>query len=54
MKTVEAHRRYLARIAKAHGWFAQPFCIIAWLDESGDVVDSVSYVGLDRDLIMRA
>lgn len=54
MKTVEEHRRYWAGIAKRHGWFAQPFCIIAWLDESGDVTDSVSCKGLDRDLIMRA
>lgn len=54
MKTLEQHRRYWERFAKHHGWYVQPFCIVAWLDESGDVTDSVSWEGLDRDLIMHA
>lgn len=54
MTVIEKERRYWARIAKANGWFAQPFCVIVWLDESGNVADSVSYEGLDRDLIMHA
>lgn len=52
MKTIEAHRRYWARIAKQHGWYVQPFCIIAWIDEYGAVTDSVSYKRLDHDIVV--
>lgn len=53
MNSVEEHRRYWAGIAKRYGWFAQPFCVIVWLAHNGEVMDSVSYQGLDRDIIVR-
>jgi hypothetical protein len=34
-----------------HGWYVKPFHIVAWVDEQGRIRDSVSYKGLNRDMI---
>jgi len=49
---IEEHRIWWTKVAKENGWYAQPFFIQVWLDDNGEVVDSVSYRGLDRDLVL--
>jgi len=49
---IEEHRKWWAQIAKENGWYTQPFFIQVWIDEDGEIEDSVSYKGLDRDWIL--
>ena len=50
MKTLEEHRSFWAGIAKRNGWYREPFYVVTWLRGNGEIVDSVSYDGLDRDM----
>lgn len=49
---IEEHRKWWAEIAKENGWYSQPFFIQVWVDSEGEVEDSVSYKGLDRDWVL--
>jgi len=52
---IETHRAGWADVARQHGWYTEPFHVIVWLDEqTGEVLDSVSHRGLDRDVIAYA
>lgn len=48
---INTHREYWAEIARSNGWYTDPFFIHVWVDCNGEVVDSVSYRGLDRDIV---
>jgi hypothetical protein len=50
-EALEQHRAFWANIARKHGWYVKPFHIVAWVDEQGHIRDSVSYQGLNRDMI---
>lgn len=48
---LETHRGYWADIARSNGWYTEPFYVHVWIDDKGDIADSVSYRGLDKDII---
>ena len=52
MNDIEYHRKFWADIAKGLGWYKEPFHVIVWLDERGQIKDSVSYDGLDKDIAL--
>ncbi len=39
---IERHRRFWVQVAEQHDWYTEPFYIQVWLDDKGDVADSVS------------
>ncbi len=51
MNSIEQKRELWAEIAKANGWHSEPFFVQVWIDKEGQIVDSVSFAGLDRDII---
>lgn len=51
-KDIETHRAKWARVARANGWYSEPFYIQVWVNESGEITDSVSFSGLALDLIV--
>ena len=53
MSSIEQKRELWAGIAKANGWYSEPFYVQVWVNEGGDIVDSLSFRGLDRDIIER-
>jgi hypothetical protein len=48
---IETHREFWAQVAIEHDWYVTPFFIHVWIDENQEIVDSVSYKGLSRDVI---
>ncbi len=46
------HRRYWVDIARRHGW-RNPVHIIGCVDAHGQLLDSASYDGLERDILLR-
>jgi len=50
--SIEQCRQIWARIAKKNGWYKKPFSVQVWVDASGDITDSVSHRGLDKDYIL--
>lgn len=51
MFQIEEKRQFWAEVAKNNGWYAEPFHVQVWLNEEGEVVDSISFRGLERDII---
>jgi hypothetical protein len=51
MNSIELKRELWAGIAKENGWYSEPFFVQVWVDKEGQIVDSVSFAGLDRDII---
>ena len=49
---INEHREFWAKIAKQNGWYVEPFFVQVWIDESGNVTDSVSFIGLDRNIVV--
>lgn len=49
---IERHRRFWAQVAEQHDWYTEPFYVQVWLDDKGDVTDSVSHVGMTSDIII--
>jgi len=49
---IEKHRAFWAKIAKANGWYFEPFHVQVWVDEVGNVTDSVSHIGLTEDIVI--
>jgi len=52
MKTIEECRKHWKKIAKENGWDKEPFYVQIWKNKKGEIIDSVSFRGLDRDIIM--
>lgn len=49
---LEECREFWARVARENGWYKEPFFVQVWVDNSGDITDSVSHRDLDRDYIL--
>ncbi len=49
---IEKARTFWAMIARKNGWYKEPFFVQVWVDDSGDITDSVSHRDLDRDYIL--
>ncbi len=54
MNTIHDHRLYWAKLAKQQGWYEFPFHVCVWIQSDGTVTDSVSYRGLDQDMVLPA
>jgi len=50
---IEKHRTFWADVAKKNNWYTEPFYVQVWVDEDGDVSDSVSHIGLTEDLVIK-
>jgi hypothetical protein len=48
---IDTHREYWAEIAHSNGWYTDPFFVHVWVNDNGEIVDSVSYRGLNRDIV---
>lgn len=47
------HREVWARIAKAHGWYTEPFFVQVWVDpDTNEIYDSVSFTGITQDIVV--
>lgn len=44
---IEDSRERWAEIAKKFGWYFEPFYIQVWIDEFGEVVDTVGHKGME-------
>lgn len=49
---IEKHRAFWAKIAKANGWYTEPFYVQVWVDRDGNVTDSVSHIDLTKDIVI--
>lgn len=49
---LEKARHLWSDVAKRAGWYTEPFYIQAWVDQSGNILDSVGIRGLKRDIIL--
>ena len=49
---IEKHRAIWAKIAKANSWYTEPFHVQVWIDKTGNVTDSVSHIGLTKDIVV--
>jgi hypothetical protein len=54
VNAIESKRDFWAKIAKENGWYVEPFHVQVWVNGEGEIVDSVSFQGLDRDIIETA
>jgi hypothetical protein len=52
MSGIEEQRVLWSRVAKQNGWFTQPCFLIVWVGKDGEIQDSVSHHGLDRDYVI--
>lgn len=50
---IEHNRGLWAAIAKDHGWYTEPFYVQVWINEYGNVYDSVAYQGMTEDVLVR-
>jgi hypothetical protein len=50
---IEKQRKTWEKVAKSNGWYKEPFFIQVWINKkTKEIVDSVSFIGLDQDLIV--
>ena len=49
---IEHNRKLWAAIAKDHAWYTEPFYIQVWINEYGNVSDSVAFRGMTGDIIL--
>jgi hypothetical protein len=50
---VEDKREFWANIAKANGWYKEPFYVAVWIDpETNKVWNSVSQTNLTKDVVI--
>lgn len=47
---IEDSRERWAEIAKKFDWYFEPFYVQVWIDESGEVVDTVGHKGMADSL----
>lgn len=51
VKDIEIHRKFWAQVARENNWYVEPFYVHVWINDSDEIVDSVSYKGLWQDVI---
>ena len=49
---LEPYRQLWAEVAISHDWYSEPFYIQAWVTPEGKVIDTVSFTGLDSDMVI--
>ena len=49
---IEHTRRLWAAIAKDHGWYKEPFYVQVWVNEYGNITDSVACRGMTQDIVV--
>ena len=49
---IEEERNFWINIAKANNWYVEPFYVQVWFNYNGDVEDSVSFKGIEGDIIL--
>lgn len=52
-RTIEDARQAWAHIAKENGWYTEPFYVQIWVNEEGEISDSVSTRSLTQDIIVQ-
>jgi hypothetical protein len=53
MLNIEQHRFAWAKIAKANGWYTEPFYVQVFIDPNTDeIYDSVSFRGMEGDIFV--
>jgi hypothetical protein len=50
---IEQARALWARVAKANGWYSEPFYVQVWLTPDGELQDSVSTRALTQDHVIQ-
>ena len=50
---IEKHLVFWADVAKENNWYSEPFYVQIWIDENGDISDSVSCIGLTEDIVIK-
>ncbi len=50
--TIEQCRQFWAKVAKENGWYKEPFFVQVWVDDDGNITDSVSHRGLNQDYVL--
>jgi hypothetical protein len=51
-KKIETERQKWIEIAKARDWYVEPFYVQVWISPTGETVGSVSFKGMDADVII--
>ncbi len=51
---IEKQRKIWAAIAKENNWYKEPFFVQIFVDNNNKITDSVSFIGLERDLIVKS
>ena len=51
-EALAAARAFWAPIAKEHDWYSEPFFVQVWVNESGEVTDSVAHRDMVRDIVI--
>ena len=49
---IEYHREFWANIARANGWYSEPFYVQVWFGPDGAVYDAVASRGMTRDIVL--
>lgn len=49
---IEKHRKFWANVTRKNNWYTEPFYMQIWVDKHGDIVDSVSHIGLTEDIVI--
>jgi hypothetical protein len=52
-KTIEESRQFWAKVAKKNGWYKEPFYVQVWVNEEGEITDSVSHRDLTQDYVIQ-
>jgi len=51
---LESTRAFWKQVATKNDWDADPFYVQVWVDDTGLVKDSVSFKGMDHDIVLPA
>jgi len=46
------HKTLWSAVAQNNNWYSEPFFIQVWVNKKGEIVDSVSVRGLDKDYVL--
>ena len=53
-KEFDHHKTTWSAVAQNNNWYIEPFYIQVWVDSDGEIVDSVSVRGLEKDYVIDA
>ena len=52
IKNIEKSRQFWIKVAKDNDWYKKPFFVQVWLDNEDNIIDSVSFIGIEEDIII--